>query len=190
MSEGDAFHDLVGRLRAGDGQAAADLVRLYEDDVRRVIRLRLRGTQLRRLVDSVDIWQSIWPRFYLWASLGQADLETPEQLRQVLVTMALNNLRDKGRREQRHAGSLPDGLDVAAPEDVAGRVAAAQELLQEFRTRLSPEERRLADERAAGRAWADIARDLGGSPNALRMRLTRAFARVAAELGLEEHGHD
>ena len=52
--------------------------------------------------------------------------------------------------------------------------------------RLSKEERRLADLRAAGREWADIADDLGGTAEARRKQLTRAISRVSRELGLDE----
>jgi hypothetical protein len=63
---------------------------------------------------------------------------------------------------------------------------AARDLLQEFRKRLSEEERALADQRARGREWAEIAAERGGSPEALRKQLARALDRVAQELGLEE----
>ena len=61
---------------------------------------------------------------------------------------------------------------------------AGQELLREFRNRLSEEERQLADQRALNRDWAEIAAERGGSPEALRKKLTRAVDRVAQELGL------
>jgi DNA-directed RNA polymerase specialized sigma24 family protein len=63
---------------------------------------------------------------------------------------------------------------------------AARELLAEAHKRLSEEERRLVEMRNQGRDWADIARELGEGPEALRKRLARAVQRVAAELGLDE----
>jgi hypothetical protein len=60
-----------------------------------------------------------------------------------------------------------------------------RELLQRFRERLSGEELQLADLRARGRAWADIAALLGGSADGRRVQLSRALARVSRELGLE-----
>ena len=59
-----------------------------------------------------------------------------------------------------------------------------------FRDRLSDEERGLADLRAAGREWADIAREVGGTAEARRKQLTRAISRVCKELGLEETGDE
>jgi hypothetical protein len=46
----------------------------------------------------------------------------------------------------------------------------------------------LADRRALGRSWADIAAEVGGKPDALRLRLSRAADRVAHDLGLDEDG--
>jgi hypothetical protein len=63
---------------------------------------------------------------------------------------------------------------------------AGQELLAEFRRRLSEEERQLAEARADGQDWKQIAADRGGSPEALRKQLARAIDRVSRELGLEE----
>jgi hypothetical protein len=65
-------------------------------------------------------------------------------------------------------------------------VVAFRELLETFRTRLDPEERRLADLRAAGGSWPEIAAQVGGNPDALRYRLTRALDRVARQLNLDE----
>jgi hypothetical protein len=65
-------------------------------------------------------------------------------------------------------------------------VVAGQELLQEFRRRLSEDERHLADLRAQGCAWTEIAAGLGGTPRARRMQLTRAINRVARELDLDD----
>jgi hypothetical protein len=66
-----------------------------------------------------------------------------------------------------------------------GQVAAGRDLLEQFRARLSDEERQLADLRGQGRTWAEIAGCLGGAPQARRMQLARAADRVARELGLE-----
>jgi hypothetical protein len=55
-----------------------------------------------------------------------------------------------------------------------------------MRAMLSDDERFLADQRALGRDWGDIAREVGGSAEALRKRLARAVDRAARGLGLDE----
>jgi RNA polymerase sigma-70 factor (ECF subfamily) len=67
MAEELGFRELIQRIRAGDGQTAAELVRRYEPTIRRVARVRLLDTRLQRVLDSMDICQSVF------ASLRQFD---------------------------------------------------------------------------------------------------------------------
>jgi DNA-binding CsgD family transcriptional regulator len=57
-------------------------------------------------------------------------------------------------------------------------------LLAEVRRRLTPEEMRVADLRAEGRGWAEIAAALGGTVEARRKQLARALDRVTSQLNL------
>ena len=43
----------------------------------------------------------------------------------------------------------------------------------------------MADLRSAGREWAEIAAELGGTAQARRKQLARAVKRVSQELGLD-----
>src|SRR5262249_42410169 len=96
-----------------------------------------------------------------------------------------------GNRDIRRDAPFAAGeWDVPGREPSPSRVASGRELLAEFRRRLSVEERRLADFRAEGRGWAEIAAELGGTAQARRMQLARALDRVAQELGLEGPGDD
>ena len=52
---------------------------------------------------------------------------------------------------------------------------AGRELLEEYRNRLSDEEWALADLRAQGCDWAEIASQLGGTPQARCKQLARAM---------------
>jgi RNA polymerase sigma-70 factor (ECF subfamily) len=193
MSDDPSFDDLVRRVRLGEPAAAEALVRRFEPQVRRVIRLRLEHSPLRRHVDSVDICQSVLASFFVRAALGQYDLDSPEGLVRLLTAMARNKLADQARRRQglprdpvetrAGAGDVAEAADVAASPS---RVIADRDLLDVVRARLRPDERRLADQRAEGRAWADIAAEMGESAEALRKRLERALARVAREVGLED----
>ena len=55
----EGFQVLLRRVRAGDEQAARELVRRYEPAIRRAARIRLVDTRLNRLLDSMDICQSV-----------------------------------------------------------------------------------------------------------------------------------
>lgn len=92
MAEQSAFVDLIRRVRAGDDQASEELVRRYEPVIRVAVRVRLNDSGLRRHFDSMDISQSILGNFFARAASGQFELDTPEHLVKLLVTMARNRL--------------------------------------------------------------------------------------------------
>jgi RNA polymerase sigma-70 factor (ECF subfamily) len=190
---GEPFSDFVARIRAGDQEAATDLVRDYEPIIRREVRLRLSDPSVYRVVGDDDVCQSVLRSFFTRAALGQYDLSNPAQLRQLLVAMARNKLAAAARRE--HADKRGGGR--VAPEDVgeagvagdgatASRIAAGRELLQRVRSQLNTDERAVADLRGQGHDWAEVARQLGGTADGRRMQLARALDRVSRELGLED----
>jgi RNA polymerase sigma-70 factor (ECF subfamily) len=192
MLEDNPFQELIRRVRAGDEAAAAELVRRYEPTIRRVARVRLADDRLRRQFDSMDICQSVFASFFVRAALGQFELDSPEQLLGLLVSMSrkkvIDHAREEGAARRDYRRRMPEGLEgqdfVAADASPSVEVAAG-ELLVEFRKRLTDEERRLAEQRAAGRGWAEIAAECGGSPEALRKQLARGIDRVGQELGLD-----
>jgi DNA-directed RNA polymerase specialized sigma24 family protein len=197
VTESLIFRDLLERVRAGDQQAAANLVLQFEPELRRAVRVRLTDPRLRRVVDTVDICQSVLANFFVRVRVGEFDLSQPEQLLHLLLAMAKNKLLDKARRQQarkrdqrRVEGNPNVALDdVAGREPEPGRVVEWQDLLEEVRRLLDDDERYLADQRALGREWPDIAAELGAQPDALRKKLTRALDRVTARLGLEVIDH-
>jgi len=192
MLADDSFAEFLGRVRSGDEEAARELVRKYEATIRLEVRVRLRQRELRRYFDSMDICQSVLGSFFVRVALGQFDLDRPEELLKLLVTMTRNKLAYQVRkqwaksRDCRRVANVPvQEVEAETGAPGPGQVAAGRETLEQFRGRLSAEERRLADLRAQGLAWAEIAQRLGGTPQARRMQLARAADRVARELGLE-----
>jgi RNA polymerase sigma-70 factor (ECF subfamily) len=185
--------EFIRRVRAGEEAAAAELVRLYEPEIRLEIRtwLRLRNPRLRRVFDSMDVCQSVLASFFARAALGDFDLDQPTQLIRLLVGMARNKLAEQVKYHQRQRrdvrrvdGAAPEETGAAVARETPSQVISGQELLGEFRRRLSEDERRLADLRAQGLEWTAIAARVGGSAEALRKQLTRAVERVERELGL------
>ncbi len=196
MSE-TTVRELLERVRHGDSAAAEELVRTYEPEVRRAIRVRMTDARMRRLVDSIDICQSVLAGFFVRTAAGQYDIQTPEELLKLLVTMARNRVIDWARRTQadrrdgRRDVSLDDGGadQVVSKESGPGSVLVNRELIELVRNRLKPDELAVMQQRADGLGWSEIGQSLGEQPNSVRMRLTRALDRVAAELGLEQsHG--
>lgn len=195
MPDGSLSADLLTRLRAGDPAAAAELVRKYEPVIRSRVRvwLRMQDARLRRVFDSMDVCQSVMASFFVRAAAGQYDLDRPEQLVGLLAQMARHKLAHQVSRltARRRDIRRTDGgreADPPAPEPEPFEVCAGRELLEEVRRRLSDDERRIADRRADGHDWAAIAAELGGTPDALRMKLARALDRVTDQLGLDGPG--
>lgn len=193
-----SFPALLQRVRAGDQDAAAELVRQYERAIRRAVRMRLTDPRLRRALDSVDVCQSVLANFFVRAAAGQFDLDEPGQLLKLLVSMACNKVRDHARHEQadrrdqrRVQGGGEEALaGVAAPGGTPSRIVAGKELLEQVRAGLSEDERHLMDQRGLGRGWVELAAEAGSTPDALRVKLTRALDRVAQQLGLDEAPYD
>jgi RNA polymerase sigma-70 factor (ECF subfamily) len=188
------FHELIRRVRSGDEAAAATLLQRYEPEVKRLVRVRLTDPDVRRTVDSMDVCQSVLANFFVRAAAGQFDLDEPGQLLNLLLRMAENKVRDQFRRQQadrRDVRRLEGGSNALQGlidnDPTPSRVASGRELLAELRRRLSPEELYLAQQREAGRGWADLAAELGKNADALRKQLARGVDRVTRELGLESH---
>ena len=193
MLETGRISELITRIRGGDQEAAADLVREYEPLIRREVRLRLEDRRLRRTLDSMDLCQSVWAGFFLRANAGHYELDEPGQLLRLLVTIARNKVAAAARYQHRQKR---DGRRMEGGDDALGLVAdstptpsqavGGAELLRNFRNNLTLEERELADLRAEGLAWSDIAERLGGTPQARRVQLARAVERVIRKLGVDE----
>jgi RNA polymerase sigma-70 factor (ECF subfamily) len=194
LTDSQNYNDFIQRVRQGDERAAEDLVRRYEPEIRLEIRtwLRLRDPRLRRVLDSMDICQSVMASFFVRAAVGDFDLEKPRQLIQLLVGMARNKLADRVRHHQRKrrdvrrvGASDPQEEMPAEVQETPSQIASNRELLELFRAKLSDEERRLADLRAMGSDWAAIAQEVGGTAEGRRKQLSRAITRIAGELGLD-----
>ena len=192
MSNARTFTELLRRVRAGDQDAALELVRDYEPEIRREVRLRLTDPKLRRTIDSLDICQSVFGNFFVRAAAGQFDLVRPEDLLRLLVKMARNKVIDRHRRERvRSSRARPAPATVTPrneptdPGPSPSSIASGKELLDEARRRMTDEERQIADARTRGQTWEEVAKSCGGNAEALRKRLARACDRVVAELGLD-----
>jgi RNA polymerase sigma-70 factor (ECF subfamily) len=193
MEEIDDFRALIRKVRAGDEDASREFVSTYEPAIRRAARIRMLDPRLAPLLDSMDIMQSVFASFFVRASLGQYELDKPEQVLALLVSMSRKKLADHARRQAaarrdyRRTRSMQGRSQppAAGDADPAHQLATA-ELVAEFRRRFSPEESDLAQQRANGESWEAIAAARGESAEALRKKLERAVNRISQDLGLAE----
>ena len=110
MAEEIEFPELLRRVRLGDQDAAVELVRRYEPAIRRAVRIKLVDSRLAGALNSMDVCQSVMGSFFYRAALGQYEVEKPEDLVRLLVTMARNKLTDHVRKqttERRGKGMTP-----------------------------------------------------------------------------------
>jgi hypothetical protein len=188
----DLFRAFIARVRAGDQDAARELVERYEKVIRREVRMRLSDRSVLRVIDSMDISQSVLVSFFSRASSGGFEIETPDQLTRLLIGMTRNKLafqvrrQHARRRDLRMNESTPvEDLEVAGGAPNPSEVASDRDLIAAIRRRLGSEASRLADLRAEGWEWSDIAERVGGSVHARRIQFARAVRRVARHLRLD-----
>lgn len=193
MADDPGFADFVRRIRAGDDAAAEELVHRFEPLIRREVRMRISGNQLNRAFDSLDVSQSVLANFFTRAASGQFELERPEQLAGLLVTMARNKLVSRVRLESRLVRDVrrltvePDVLDSVADEQPSpSENVSLKELLERVRGLLTAEERQIVELRNQGLGWDEVATRLGGSGQARRMQLSRGIERLKGQLGLAD----
>jgi len=144
--ETTSFRDLIRRVRAKDQAAATELVHRYEPTIRRVARVRLVSARLHNAFDSMDICQSVFGSFFVRAALGQYDVDTPEDLLRLLVSMSRKKVIDQvrkagaARRDRRRLQSgQAEDMECVCPNPTPSQQVSADELLREFRLRMSPD---------------------------------------------------
>jgi len=192
MNDENPFDELLRRVRRGEPDAAAELVRRYESAIRVAVRTRLSDPALRRQFDSMDICQSVLASFFLRAAAGPYDLHNPAQLVALLTKMAHNKLAMHARthrRQRRDVGRTDESADATG--GLAGKMAspskqaADRELLNQAYQLMEPEVRQMANCRGQGAGWNEIAAQLGGTPDSRRKQFSRAISRIAEQLEVD-----
>jgi RNA polymerase sigma-70 factor (ECF subfamily) len=193
---GMEFRELLDRLRAGDEDAARELIDRYGDLVRREIRFRLRDSRLFRVVGESDLFQSAMSRFIWGLQLGKFDVNSPAELAGLLRKIAERRVCGASRfwlaqcRDVRRHEDIGSALETqhAAADPTPSRALSEKELVAETIARLPESARQVLQWRQEGLGWAEIAQRMGpaASAEAVRKQYERAIDRVAAELGLED----
>src|SRR3954453_16589456 len=98
-SAGGDLREFLARIQAGDEDAARELLRRYEAEVRLVVRRQL-PRLLRSRFDSLDFLQSVWGSFFrrVRGKHGLADFEDSRHLVAFLAHAAKNKVIDEYRR--------------------------------------------------------------------------------------------
>ena len=155
---GSELRAFLDRIRAGDEQAARELLARYEAQVRLVVRRQL-PRLLRSRFDSLDFLQSVWASFFLRLRSGPEKFEDPRYLVTFLAQVAKNKVVDQYRRAVSRKQDIhreeplclegSPSRELIADQDTASEVAEANEA---FRTPPGPAPRRPpGDPRPEGR---------------------------------------
>jgi DNA-directed RNA polymerase specialized sigma24 family protein len=149
--------------------------------------MRQRGDYevLRRAVGASDVCQSVFRSLFRGLRNHRYRLEQPGDLERLLQRMVRFNVATKARRASVRLRELipnfeQDGwVDSDPPPD--GEVAD-RELIELIQEQFSDRELDLLTLWLDGISWADIGRRNGCTPDAARVRLQRALARVRGKM--------
>ncbi len=166
----------LARIRAGDEEAARELLGRYEAQVRLVVRRQL-PRLLRARFDSLDFLQSVWGSFFRRMHAGPEQFEDPQCLVAFLARAARNKVIDEYRRSssQRRDVRLEESLwegsrprDLPDDADTASEVAQAHEAFSLLRDSLPEERRAVLELKAEGYTSREIGERLGISERTVR----------------------
>jgi RNA polymerase sigma-70 factor (ECF subfamily) len=180
--------DLVLRVQAGDRIALEQVCARYLVPLRRWARNRL-PRKARSLLDTEDIVQDTLIRTV--RNLDAFDPARAGGLHAYMRTALDNRMRDEIRR----AARTPEGSEVSDrqvdPKGSPLERAIGRQALERYETalaRLDPDVREAVIARVEfGLSYQEIADALGGvTANTIRMRVSRALARMAHTVGDDE----
>ena len=184
----DDLPGFLARIRAGDQEAARELLARYEAEVRLVVRRQL-PKLLRSRFDSIDFLQSVWGSFFRRVQAGPADFEDARHLVAFLAKAAKNKVIDEYRRaasrkqdmrreEPLAAGDGGRGLDLPDGGDSPSDLAEAHEAFDRLRD-LMPEGRRaILDLKAGGLSSREVGARLGLSERTVQRVIDDLRQRV------------
>lgn len=189
--------DLLALAQDGDKQALEDLLSRYQERIRRIVRIQLGASSLRRDYDSMDIVQSTF-RAAL-PKIGDLKPRSAAGLLQWLALIATNQVRDAHAAQtalKRDIGREVVFDPTASVDGVAAQLSAPdaspehRALLNEVRELLDDEVARLPeDQRRAvvlrdycGEDWDRIAAELERGNGAARELHQRAWIKLRRAL--------
>jgi RNA polymerase sigma factor (sigma-70 family) len=193
MSEATDLSDLIQRARSGEETAASELVRRFQPFIQRVVRIRMRQRGdyevLRRAVGVSDVCQSIMKSLFQGLRNNRYQLDQPGDLERLLRGMIRFSLATKARKASVRLRELITEFEKGGWVDSAPRPdeeVADQELIEVIQEQFSEDEREMLTLWLDGAPWAEIGRNIGCTPDAARVRLVRAIARVRNTMARED----
>jgi RNA polymerase sigma factor (sigma-70 family) len=186
---GDAgFQKFLEILRSGNREAVDRLLADFDPFLRRAIRLRLLDGRARRAVDTADILQSLLKDFLNREGAGSVATSS-SRFRAYLMAAAHYKIAAKVRKERRRIADLHEIPEPQSHDPPPGQRAEERDLIEAICLRLDAGDRRLLDLSRQGRTWRQIAEEIGGHPDTLRIQLRRSVAAALSEIRLGDSLH-
>jgi RNA polymerase sigma-70 factor (ECF subfamily) len=164
---------VIGRLRAGDQDAAEEVFRRFASRLIALARTRL-DTQMCRKVDPESVAQSAFRSFFLRQAKGQFELDDWDSLWSLLVRITVRKcahrvaaFHAKCRDVRREAASpgmdQESGLlwEAIARDPTPEEAASLTETVEYLMGRLDPTHQRIVMLRLQGYSVREIAREVG-----------------------------
>ena len=185
MPADDGFEDLVGRVRAGDQDAADELARMFEPFVLRYVRFAMRKRRnypvIHSRFGSSDVCQSVLASLFVGLRDGRFELKHPEQVERLLRVMSRFKIGAESRKLSVILRELIDresALDQADSGPGPEKTVDDKDLVEAVVNHFTSVELGILQRRLDGDTWPAIAAQLGESAEALRKTLARAIDRV------------
>ncbi len=177
MSADDSDEALFARYCEGDHAAFLALAERYEPRLRALMR-----RQVRRSHDVDELVQDT----FLHLHRSAADFQQGRPLRPWLITIALNTRREWVRRKMRRPEApleLDGRSDPAAPDARLDERRDATRQVSRALAQLSEGQRQVIELHwLGGLSMAEVARAVGASVSAVKVRAHRGYARMRALL--------
>jgi RNA polymerase sigma factor (sigma-70 family) len=186
---GGDLREVLDRIRAGDEDAARELLTRYEAQVRLVVRRQL-PRLLRSRFDTLDFLQSVWGDFFHRLRSG-GEFEDPGRLVAFLARAARNKVIDEYRRaaSRKQDRSREEPLwsaddrprDLVADLDSPSELAEARETFGRLSDLLPEGRREMLRLKAEGLSTREIGARLGVSERTVRRVLEDLWRRSQPE---------
>ena len=186
----DSFDDVIGRLRAGEEDGAAEVFNRFADRLIRMAKTRL-DVRIRQKMDPEDVTQSVFRSFFRRHAEGQFQLDDWGNLWSLLVritiwkcgrhAVAFRAQRRDVRREIQPDQSSEEsrkGWEAMAREPTPAEVAALTDTLDELMRRFTPPEQEMLSLRLQGYT----AQEVGERVNRTQRTVFRVMARARERL--------
>jgi RNA polymerase sigma-70 factor (ECF subfamily) len=184
---GPSDDSLMRQWRQGNQEAASQLYARYADRLQALAHSKC-STNLTRRVDVEDIVQSVFRTFFRGVSQGYYDVPAGDDLWKLLIIIALNKIRAKGKFHQATKRDIRQTLPIESVQvdletETSGHFQVA---LQEALQLLDERQREMVELRLQGHDIVEIATLTGRSKRTVERILQEARSQLSNLLGMNQ----